>query len=156
MKNFFKKPFNIVSFLMAILGLVGIVVMLAVPHGGKYTRKDEVGDKKAVSVMKLSDGKIYSREKIDGKWLTDDYVLVGEYDIDSKKISYKVGNAASIPYGKINSFKYISNIGELEYTCKTTVVFFAIACFMLVAGSLGLVYAGATSKAKKPSKSKKK
>ena len=72
---------------MAILGLVGIVVMHAVPHGGKYTRKYEVADKKGVSVVKLSDGKIYTREKIDGKWLTEDYVLVGEYDIDSKNIS---------------------------------------------------------------------
>ena len=157
MKNFFKKPFNLVSFLMAVLGLVGVIVMLVVPHGGKYTRKYEVADKKGVSVVKLSDGKIYTREKIDGKWLTEDYVLVGKYDIDSKNISYKVGDAVSIPYGKINSFKYVS--GELEYTCNATVVFFAIACFMLVAGSLGLVYAGATSKVKKSkpkAKSKKK
>ena len=155
MKNFFKKPFNIVSLLMAVLGLVGIIVMLVVPHGGKYTRKYEVTDKKAVSVVKLSDGKIYTREKIDGKWLTEDYVLVGEYDIDSKKISYKVG-AASVEFGKINPFKYVSHIGDNEYTCKATVVFFAIACVMLIAGSLGLVYAGATSKAKPKAKAKKK
>lgn len=156
MKKFFSKPFNLVSCLLAVLGLIGIIVMLVVPHGGKYTRGYEVGDKKAVSVVKLSDGKIYSREKIDGEWVTDDYVLVGEYDIDSKKISYKVG-AASVEFGKINSFKYVSHIGENEYTCKLTVAFFAIACVMLVAGSLGLVYAGATSKAKssKP-KAKKK
>ena len=158
MKNFFKKPLNLVSFLMAVLGLVGVIVMLVVPHGGKYTRKYEVADKKAVSVVKLSDGKIYTREKIDGKWLTEDYVLLGEYDIDSKKISYKVG-AASVEFGKINSFKYVSHIGENEYTCKMTVAFFAIACVMLIAGSLGLVYAGATSKAKKSkpkAKAKKK
>jgi hypothetical protein len=40
-----------------------------------------------------------------------------------------------------------------------TVAFFAIACVMLIAGSLGLVYAGATSKAKKSkpkAKAKKK
>ena len=154
MKKFFNKPFNLVSLLMTILGLVGIVVMLVVPHGGKYTRKYEVGDKKAVSVVKLSDGKIYTREKVDGEWVTDDYVLLGEYDIDSKKISYKLG-AVSVEFGKINSFKYVSHVGENEYTCTMTVVFFAIACIMLVAGSLGLVYAGATSKAKK-SKSKKK
>ena len=156
MKKFFSKPFNLVSCLLAVLGLVGIIVMLVVPHGGKYTRSYEVGDKKAVSVVKLSDGKIYTREKVDGKWVTDDYVLVGEYDIGSKKISYKVG-AVSVEFGKINSFKYISNVGDNEYVCKLTVAFFAIACIMLISGSLGLVYAGATSKAKKSKpKAKKK
>ena len=38
MKKFFSKPFNLVSCLLAVLGLIGIIVMLVVPHGGKYTR----------------------------------------------------------------------------------------------------------------------
>lgn len=154
MKKFFSKPFNIVSTLLTVLGLIGIIVMLVVPHGGKYTRKHEVGDKKAVSVITLKDGKIYTHEKVDGKWLTEDEVLLGEYKIDGRKISYKAG-ALSYEFGKINSFKYISDAGENAYTCKMTVTFFAIACVMLVSGALGLVYGVASSKTKAKSKKKK-
>ena len=155
MTKFFNKPFNIVSTLLTVLGLIGIIVMLVVPHGGKYTRKYEVGDKKAVSVVTLKDGKIYSHEKVDGKWVTEDEVLLGEYEIDGRKISYKAG-VVSIEFGKINSFKYISHVGENAYTCKMTVTFFAIACVMLVSGALGLVYGVASSKTKTKAKSKKK
>ena len=155
MKKFFRKPFNIVSILLTVLGLIGIIVMIVVPHGGRYTRKYEIGDKKAVSVVTLKGGKIYSHEKIDGKWATEEAVLLGEYEIDGRKISYKVG-AVSVEFGKINSFKYISNVGENAYTCKMTIAFFAIACVMFVSGTLGLVYGVASSKTKSKPKAKAK
>lgn len=156
MKKFFNKKSNAISVVLAVLGLVGILVMLIVPHGGKYTRTYEKLNKEITEIIELKDGKIYSSSKVDGKFVTEDLV-VGEYAIDSGKISYKVGGL-SVEFGEINAFRYQpKGVDEVKYTCSLMVVFFVIACAMTVVGVLGTVYGltNANKKIAKKAKSKK-
>ena len=149
MKNFFKKPLNIVSFLLAVLGLVGIVVMLVVPHGRTYTTTAEVAGEEVEARLVLKDGKIYTGTKIDGEWKE---ASMGEYEVSKGKLSYKVpATGLSVELGKINTFRFVPTDAEedIKYTCKMTVVFFTIACVMLVVGAAGMVYGSVSSKKKK-------
>ena len=146
MKKFISKPRNLVSLILAVLGLVGILVMLIVPHGAKYTNTTTLNDEKIVSCIELKDGKLYSSTKADGEWT--DEIAIGEYSISKGKLSYKLGGV-SVEVGKINAFRIkIADAEDNTATCKMTVVFFAIACVMTVVGATGLVL-GATSKSKK-------
>ena len=147
MKKFFKKPLNLVSFVLAVLGLIGIAVMLIVPHGKTYTATMTVGDNEVHARMVLKDGKIYASTKADDKWT--DEVAMGEYSISKGKISYKLG-AISTELGEINAFRFIPGDSEdVKYTCKMTVVFFVVACAMLVVGATGMAYGTLSSKKKK-------
>ena len=149
MKNFFKKPLNLVSFLLAVLGLVGIIVMLVVPHGKTYTETVKVGDKEVYARMEFKDGKIYSSTKADDEWTEP--VSMGEYSISKGKLSYKVpATGLSVEIGKVNAFRFVPLDSEdVKYTCKMTVVFFVVACAMTVVGAAGLVYGTLSSKKKK-------
>ena len=152
MKKFFNKKQNIFFTVLAVLGLIGILVMLVVPHGGKYTRTYELAEKKCTESYELKDGKIYSSSMVDGKYLTED-VLMGEYVISGGKISYKVPlTGLSIELGEINAFRVKSIVDEdIKYTCSLTVVFFVIACVMTLAGAGGMICGMKTSN-KKPAK----
>ena len=159
MKKFLNKKTNILSLVLAVLGLVGILVMLIVPHGAKYTRTYTELEKEFTETYELKDGKIYSSLESDGKYITED-VLLGEYVIDGGKISYKVPlTGLSVELGEINAFRYQPKLSdEVKYTCSLTVVFFVVACVMTVAGACGVVY-GLMSSNKKTAKkttSKKK
>ena len=147
MKNFIKKPLNLVSLLLAVLGLVGIIVMLVVPHGKTYTATVTVGDNEVHARMELKDGKVYASTKADDEWSEE--VAMGEYSISKGKISYKLG-AISTELGEINAFRFIpGDSDDVKYTCKMTVVFFVIACAMAVVGAAGIVYGTLSSKKKK-------
>lgn len=154
MKKFFSKKLNIFSVILAVLGLVGILVMLIVPNGGKYERKYTESNKDITQIYELKEGKIYSSTIIDGRYTVED-LLLGEYTINGGKISYKVPlTGVSVEFGEINAFRYQK--GDEAYTCKLTVIFFAIACVMTLAGGAGIVYGMVSSKKKSKAKSKKK
>ena len=153
MKKFFKKPLNVFSFALVVLGLIGVIVMLVVPHGAKYSRTYKDEDGKVVSVYELKGGKIYNSVKLGDEWVTED-VLLGEYEVKGGKLSYKVGDIG-VELGKINAFRFIPKGESENYTCKMTVVFFVIACVMVVAGSSGMIYGIVTNK-KPKSKAKTK
>lgn len=152
MKKFFKKPLNVLSLVLAVLGLIGIVVMLVVPHGATYTRtvKDEDG-KKATYTYTIKSNKIYQTSVIDGTTVLDN-VELGTVEVKSGKLAYKVG-AISTEVGNINAFKLEVKGVSTTYTykCNLTIVFFVIACVMTALGVVGLVY-GAVGKPKKKKK----
>lgn len=139
MKKFFKKPLNIVSVALAVLGLVGILVMLIVPHGGKYTYKTEVGGTEVKHTVTFKSDKFYSGD--------DDGIGV-KYEIKDGKLYL---NGSSVASAKINAFKITVGEGDgaMVYKCVMTDVFFAIACAMTVAGAAGIVYGALTLKKKK-------
>lgn len=152
MKKFFKKPLNVLSLVLAVLGLIGIVVMLVVPHGATYTRtvKDDDG-KKATYTYTIKNDKIYQTTVIDGTTVLDNQEL-GTVVVNKGKLSYKVG-AISTEVGNINAFKLeVKGLtGTTTYTCTLTVVFFVIACAMTLVGVVGLIL-GAVAKPKKKRK----
>ena len=147
MKNNAKKTLKFVSLALAVLGIIGIIMMLVIPHGGTYSAKVKEGEKEITTIYKLKDGKIYNSLKTDDKYTYED-VELGEYVINDGKISYKAG-LVSIELGEINSFKIVTKIGEKELTCKMTQIFFVIACVMTVLGVAGTVYSVVSSKKKK-------
>ena len=159
MKKFFNKKSNVLSVILAVLGLVGILVLLVVPHGGKYTRTYTETEKKFTAIIELKDGKIYSSTKLDGEYVTED-VLLGEYLIQGGKISYKVPlTGLSVEFGEINAFRYKPNgTDDIQYTCTMTWVFFVVACAMMAVGVAGVacgLKAGNKKKTKKASSKKK-
>ncbi len=149
MKKFFKKPLNVVSLLLAVLGIIGIIVMLVAPHGRTYTRKAKEGDTTVVSYIVLKDGEVYRSTKVgDGERTKD--ISAGEYTISDGEIK-----SISV-YGDINAFKLTTAVGDVEYKCNMTITFFVIACAMTVVGLAGTVYgAVAGNKKKAPAKKKK-
>lgn len=154
MKKFFSKKLNIASVILAFLGLVGILVMLIIPHGGKYERTYTELEKEITQTYELKDGKIYSSTMIDGEYTVED-LLLGEYTINGGKISYKVPlTGVSVELGEINAFRYKK--GDAKYTCNLTVIFFAIACVMTVVGGAGIVYGAVSTNKASKKKSKKK
>lgn len=157
MKKFFSKKLNLVSVVLAVLGLVGILVMLIVPHGTKYTRTTTELEKEVTSVYEFKDGKIYSSLKVDGEYTYEDEVI-GEYVIDGGKLSYKVpATGLSVELGKINAFRYQPNdADDVKYTCTLTVVFFVIACVMTVVGVVGVLYGAVINNKKGTKKAKAK
>ena len=159
MKKFFNKRLNLLSVILAVLGVVGVLVLFIVPHGAKYTRTYTETEKEFTAIYELKDGKIYSSTKFDGEYLTED-VLLGEYEIKGGKISYKVPlTGLSIEFGEINAFRYQPKATEdVKYTCTLTVVFFVIACAMIVVGLAGTVYGlrKTNTKTTKKTSSKKK
>ena len=158
MKKFFDKKQNILFTILAVIGLIGIVALLVIPHGGKYTRTYKDGEKKYTASYELKDGKIYSSTMLDGEYLTED-VLLGEYVIDGGKISYKVPlTGLAVELGEINAFRYKANLDEdAKYTCSLNVVIFVVACVMTIAGVGGMVFGmlGSNKKTTKKAKSKK-
>ena len=152
MKKFFKKPLNVVSLILAVLGLIGMVVILCVPHGGtyKYTKKED--DKTYTQTITFKKDGLYSNTAIDGEWATDEDVKIGDYSISKGKLSYKVG-AVSTEVGKVNAFRISSKIAgeEYVYKCAASITFFVIACVMLALGAAGMVY-GAVAKPKRKRK----
>ncbi len=159
MKKFFNKKQNVFYTILAVLGLVGILVMLVVPHGAKYTRTYKETEKKYTATYELKDGKIYSSTAVDGEYLTED-VLLGEYVISGGKISYKVPlTGLAVELGEINAFRYQpKGLDDVKYTCSLTIVFFVVACAMTLIGLVGIVGGAVTGNKKttKKSTSKKK
>lgn len=152
MKKFFKKPLNIVSLVLAVLGLVGMIVILCVPHGGTYTYTKKEDGKKYKAIVQLKDGNLYSNYAIDGEWASDENEKVGKYRITDGNLSYSVTGTAYVDYAKINAFKItITGSDEMTYTCTASVTFFIIACVMLAVGASGMIY-GAVAKPKKKKK----
>ena len=157
MKKFFSKKLNLLSVVLAVLGLVGILVMLIVPHGGKYTRTYTELEKEWTTTYELKDGKIYSSKKVDGEYITQD-ALLGEYVIDGGKLSYKVPlTGVSVELGDINAFRYQPKGAEdVKYTCTLTVIFFVVACVMTVLGLAGVVCGALKTNKKSTKKAKAK
>ena len=152
MKRFFNSKKNVFFTILAVLGLVGILVLLVVPHGGKYTRTYTETEKKFSASYELKDGKVYSSSMVDGEYLTED-VLLGEYVISGGKISYKVPlTGLSVELGKINAFRFQPNLNEEgTYTCALSIAFFAVACVMTILGVAGIA-CGIKQKKKKRQK----
>lgn len=150
MKKFFKKPLNLASFVLMVVGVVVMVALLVIPHGQTYTysKKDDDG-KKAVMTITLKGDKLYSSYEYDGKALYEDEE-VGEYVVNKGMLSYKIG-AFSYEVGKINAFKITAKDGDTEdaYTCKLNVAIMVVACAMAVVGLAGTVYGSLTLKKKK-------
>ena len=158
MKKFFNKRSNVLSVILAVLGLVGILVLLVVPHGGRYTRTYTETEKEFTSILELKDGKIYSSTKLDGEYVTED-VLLGEYLIQGGKISYKVPlTGLSVEFGEINAFSFKQKGADAKFTCTMTWVFFVVACAMTVIGLAGVACGlkGENKKKTKKAGSKKK
>lgn len=151
MKKFFKKPLNIVSLVLAVLGLVGMIVILCVPHGGTYTYTKKEDGKKYKALVQLKDGNLYSNYAVDGEWASDENEKVGKYRITDGNLSYSVTGTAYVDYAKINAFKITINGADESYTCTASVVFFIVACVMLAVGASGMIY-GAVAKPKKKKK----
>ena len=145
MKKFFKKPFNIVSLALAVLGLVGMIVILCVPHGGTYKSTDEVNGTKVTYYYEFKGNDMYMNIKTDGKF---------EYEGEGKKIAenveFKGGKAylAGVELFKINAFRIAPELADETMTCTASVVFFIIAGAMFLVGAAGTVYALAFKKKK--------
>lgn len=137
MKKFFKKPLNIVSVALAVLGIVGILVMLIVPHGVKYTYKGQIGGAEYKQTIKFKGDKMY---------------VLGD---DSEGMNYEIKDGKlivmGVEYNKINAFKFDVKMGSqtMTYKCTMTYVFFVVACAMAVAGIAGTVYGTLRLKKKK-------
>lgn len=140
MKKFFKKPLNIVSLVLAVLGLVGMIVILCVPHGGKYSYKGEIGGVEYKQTVTFKGDKLYFSD--------DDEGLGTSYEIKDGKLV-----VGGIEYSKINAFKFDIKIGTqtATYKCTMSYVFFIVACVMLAVGASGMIY-GAVAKPKKKKK----
>lgn len=154
MKKFFKKPLNVLSLVLAVLGLIGIVVMLVVPHGAAYTRTvtDDNG-KKSTYTYTIKSNKLYATSVVDGKTVIDNQEL-GTIEVSKGSLYYKVsalGVETKTEVGKINAFEIKANLTDETYKCTLTMVFFVIACVMTALGVVGLVY-GAVAKPKKKRK----
>ena len=135
MKNFFKKPFNIVSLALAVLGLVGMIVILCVPHGGTYKKTEEVDGKKVTAYVMLKGDEVYMNSKIDGELqFKEDQKIASD-------VEYKGGKAyyANIEVFEANAFR-ITLDGE-TMTCAASIAFFIIAGVMFLAGAAGTVFA---------------
>jgi len=147
MKNFVKKPLNLVSLILAVLGVVGILVMLIVPHGKTYTATVKVGNTETYARMELKDGEIYTSTKVDDEWTKG--VSMGDFDVEKGNLVHKT-SVTSTKLGKINAFRFVpAGTDDVKYTCKLTIVFFVIACVMTVVGGAGIVYGAVSSKKKK-------
>ncbi len=151
MKKFFKKPLNVVSLILAVLGLVGMIVILCVPHGGKYTYTKKEDGKTYKAIYVLKDGNLYSNTAVDGEWTTKEDKKVGKYRITKGNLSYSITGTAYIDFAKINSFKMTLSNSDESLTCTASVTFFVVACVMLALGAVGMVY-GAVAKPKKKRK----
>lgn len=143
MKKFFKKPFNIVSLVLAVLGLVGMIVILCVPHGGTYKKTEEVDGSKVTGYYMLKGDEVYVNLKTEGKF---------EYEGDGQKIlsgvEYKGGKAyvLGVEAFEVNAFRIV--VADETLTCTASVVFFIIAGVMFLVGAAGTVYALAFKKKK--------
>lgn len=150
MKKFFKKPLNLVSFVLMVVGVVVMVALLVIPHGKTYTysKKDDDGKKSVMSIT-LKGDKLYSSWEYDGEMKYEDQE-VGEYVVNKGMLSYKIG-ALSYEVGKINAFKITAKDGDTQnaYTCKLNVTIMVVACAMTVVGLAGSVYGALTLKKKK-------
>ena len=142
MKKFFKKPFNIVSFALAVLGLIGMIVILCVPHGGTYKAVEEMDDTRVVSYIKFEGNEVYARTKVGDKF-DGDYEKVGEVEIKGGK-AYLLG----VELFEVNAFRIKSDVIDETMTCAASVAFFIIAGVMFLAGTAGTVYALAFKKKK--------
>lgn len=142
MKNFFKKPFNIISFALALLGLVGMIVILCVPHGGVYKATEEMDGTKVVSYVKFEGNEVYSRTKIGDKF-DGDYEKVGEVEFKNGK-AYLLGRELF----EVNAFRIKSDFIDETMTCAASVAFFIIAGVMFLVGTAGTVYSLAFKKKK--------
>ena len=151
MKKFFKKPLNVVSLILAVLGLVGMIVILCVPHGGKYTYTKKEDGKTYTSVVKFEKGELYTNSAIDGEWATKEDAKMGKYRITKGNLSYSLTGTAYTDVGKINAFKITVKGSDEVYKCTASITFFVIACVMLALGAAGMVY-GAVAKPKKKRK----
>lgn len=143
MKKFFKKPFNIVSVALAVLGLIGMIVILCVPHGGTYKSTEEINGAKITTYVKFEGNEMYARMKTDGKF-DGDYEKVG-------KVEFKNGKAymANIEIFEINAFRIAADTSDEPMTCAASVVFFIIAGVMFLVGAAGTTYALIGKKKKK-------
>ena len=145
MKNFFKKPFNIVSLALAVLGLVGMIVILCVPHGGTYKTTEEVNGTKVTYYYQFKGNDLYMNIKTDGKL---------SYEGDGQKVAsdveFKGGKAylKGVELFKINAFRIAPESGEDTMTCTASVVFFVVAGVMFLVGVAGTVYGVAKKKKK--------
>ena len=134
MKKFFKKPFNIVSLALAVLGLVGMIVILCVPHGGTYKKTEEVDGSKITGYYMLKGDEVYMNIKTEGKF---------EYEGDGYKVlsnvEYKGGKAyvAGVEVFEVNAFRIV--VADESMTCAASVAFFIIAGVMFLAGAAGTV-----------------
>ncbi len=143
MKNFFKKPLNIVSVVLAVLGIVGMIVILCVPHGKTYTMKDEVAGKEVTYKYVFKGDEVYMSVKTDGEWESDETPIM-------TNVEYKGGKAyiANVEAFKINAFRITAEGMDEPMTCAASIAFFIIAGVMTLVGVAGVAY-GALSKKKK-------
>lgn len=127
MKKFFKKKSNIVSLVFLVIGVVMMLTLLIIPHGGKYVNKGETplkndytltytfkGDKVEIS-YDVGNSRYTSEasyEIKDGKLLigSDSLINVSEY-------LTRIGFGDGV---KINAFKMVSGTGENAAVAKCT------------------------------------
>lgn len=146
MKKFFKKPFNIVSLVLAVLGLIGMIVILCIPHGGTYKMTDEVDGTKVTYYYIFKGDDLYMNIKTEGKF---------EYEGDGQKVFDKVEFKGGKAYVlnremfKINAFRLEIEDVEKTFTCTASIVFFIVAGVMFIAGAAGLTKALVFKKKKK-------
>ncbi len=150
MKKFFKKPLNLVSFVLMVVGVVAMVALLVIPHGQTYTytHTDDNGKKTVMSIT-LKGDKLYSSLEYDGETKYEDKEI-GEYIVNKGTLSYKI-LGVSTEIGKINAFKITSKDSDNKeaYTCKLNVTIMVVACAMAVVGLAGTIYGSLTLKKKK-------
>lgn len=150
MKKFFKKPLNLVSFVLMVVGVVVMVALLVIPHGQTYTYTHTADDgKKSVRSITLKGDKLYSSYEYDGETMYEDKEI-GEYIVNKGTLSYKI-LGVSTEIGKINAFKITSKDSDNKEacTCKLNVTIMVVACAMAVVGLAGTIYGSLTLKKKK-------
>lgn len=150
MKKFFKKPLNLVSFVLMLVGVVAIVALLIIPHGQTYTytHTDDNG-KKSVATVTLEGDKMKTKLEYDGNELSSP--VDATYKVEKGKLYTltKVGSLETkLEIGKINAFK-ITATDDNVYTCKLNVTIMVVACAMAVVGLAGIIYGSLTLKKKK-------
>lgn len=164
-KNFCKKPLLIISSVVFAVFMIALIVVCAVPHGGKYVGKTistEGSDKYETRMEVTFKGDKYSTEMKfykNGKELAADDVDFDvmpemEYTIIDGKLFYGKVEKDDLSYklqektaAKINSFKIsydkgLGLLGEdetaLELTCGANIAILVISAVFAVVGAAGL------------------
>lgn len=151
MKKFFKKPLNLVSFVLMLVGVVAIVTLLIIPHGQTYTytHTDDNG-KKSVATVTLEGDKMKTKLEYDGNELSSP--VDATYKVEKGKlytVATAFGSEVKTPVGEINAFKYTPTGSDEAFTCKLNVTIMVVACAMAVVGLAGTIYGSLTLKKKK-------
>lgn len=151
MKKFFKKPLNIISLALTVIGIAVMIIMLAIPYGGKYKRTWKSGGSDYVKTIEFI--KLVGNDMVEDELLRNGERLFGRsyfYQVEDGVLTY-IGEHSG---AKVNSFKIVYGTGEDQVVFKNNknIAIFIAGCAVAVVGLAGIVYGALT--VNKPKKEK--